>query len=235
MPRSRFITVFLILVFGVCVMLILWRTGRDHELQPQVKKQKTFVYPLKIKGLSYSTHDKGRLIARIEADELKVKKRKFWVFNVRPFNEAVLTNARLEFYLYDDMPSNDDMSSKVDLLSTARSILTLDEQGRTGTQGLGLITRGLIDGLEIRIYKADEPFLLLKADKARIDFKRKKINMKGVSVEDFFTGKLIKTRTAVWDNEAKILRIPGTYTAEKPEGTTVGKTMEMDFGFSGIK
>ena len=229
MSRSRFVTVSLIFVLCLSLVFVLWNLSQRKETRVSSIGHKPSSHPpLKIKGLSYSKYNNDRLIARLDADELTVSQRRFWVFNILPFNEAILTNARLELHLYEN--KNKGTHSDVDLLSSAKSLLSVDEKGKS-TSGAGLVTRVIIDSLVVEMYKADRLSMLIKAKKAYINFKRKKIDMKGVSLEDVFAGKLIKSESAIWDNESKVLKIPGEYTTETPEGITAGRRIEVDVGF----
>lgn len=207
--------------------LILWGLSQRKETTAPSIEQKSSPYPVKIEGLSYSTYDydKDRLIARIKADEFKVNPRRFWIFNVRPFNEATLINAILEIYLYEDMPS------EVNLFSFAQEFLSLNKEGKSALKGMGLITRGVIKGLTLMVYKADKLFLVVKAKEAYIDLKRKETRLVTVSIEDVLSKKLITSRSVVWDNKEKVFKIPGEYRAQTPKGQASGKGIKVDLDF----
>ncbi len=193
---------------------------------PASAGQKMHSYPLRIKGLSATTYNDDKLTARIEADELRVNQRRFFVFNIRPFNEATLTNARLEVHLYKHMPL------KANLFSSAKNILGLDKKGKSRMRGLGLITRGVVNGFTLEVYKAGKLSLRVKAEKAYIDFKKKKTELLNAGLEDVQSKKLIKSRSVIWDNEENVFRIPGIYIATTPRGTARGKGIKVDFDFA---
>lgn len=226
MTSSLFAKVSLISVLVLSLVLFLWNLSQRKETPSPSTEQKTSTSPLRIKGLSHSTYFDDKLIASIEADEFKVNQRRFWVFNIRPFNEATLTNARLEFHFYDDMPS------EKDLLSSVADILSLDKQGKVTSKEMGLITRGVIKGLVFGMYKGERLSILIKAQKAYIDFKRKKINMIRVSMENVSSRKLIKSRSIIWNSKNKVFEIPGKYMAQTPKGQASGKGIKVDLDFT---
>ncbi len=225
--KQTIVKVSLILIIALSLGFILWALSHRKESSPPLStEQKTSTSPLRIKGLSHSTYFDDKLIAGIEADEFKVNQRRFWVFNIRPFNEATLTNVRLEFHFYDDMPS------EKDLLSSVGDILSLNKQGKAVSQEMGLITRGVIKGLVFEMYKGERLSILIKAQKAYIDFKRKKINMIGVSMESISSRKLIKSRSIIWNSKNKVFEIPGKYMAQTPKGQASGKGIKVDLDFT---
>ncbi|MBI4679697.1 MAG: hypothetical protein HY753_00410 [Nitrospirae bacterium] len=237
MSRSLLVKLFLALFIGLFLGFTIWFQSYRKEPSPVEStrvdstsiEQKTSASPLNIKGLSYSTYAGNKLIARIEADEFKVRQRKFWVFNIKPFNEATLTNVRLKVYFYKDTPSK---TKDVDMLSFSKDILTLDKEGKATSKEIGLITRGVINGFVLEIYKADKASILIKAQKAYIDFRRKGIKMMDVSMEGASSGKFIQSKTVMWNNKEKVFEIPGEYISRTQHGITNGKRIKVDLDFN---
>jgi len=225
MTHSLFVKVSLIVVIVLSLGLILWGLSQKKETSFPSIVEKTSPYPIKIKGLSYSTYDSNRLIARIKADEFKVNPKRFWVFNIRPFNEATLTNSRLEVHLYENMPSD------VELFSFGKDLLSLNKKGKAASKGMGLITRGVIRGLILQVYKADRLSIVVKAKEAYIDFKRKETHLVRAGIENVLSKKLIKSRSIIWDNKEKVFKIPGEYIALTPKGITKGRGIKVDLDF----
>jgi hypothetical protein len=126
------------------------------------------------------------------------------------------------------MPSK---ASDVNLLSFGEDILSLDKDGKSLSKEIGLITRGVIKGFVLEIYKADTPYILIKAKKAYIDFRRKKIKMIWVSMKDVSSGKLIRSRSVIWNNKEKVFEIAEKYIAVTPKGMTSGKRIKVDLDF----
>ncbi len=226
MALSHFIKVYVIPVIVLGLLLFfLWKPGGEKEPPASFPEEAISSYPLRIKGFSSSTYDDNRLIARIEADEFLVKQRRFFVFNIRPFKEAAFTNARLELHLYKKMPPG------ADIFSSAGDILSLDKKGRSNLKGIGLITRGVVNGFTLEVYREDKPLLVVKAKKAYIDFKKKRTKLSGVRIEDVLSGKIIKSGSVIWKHKENVFDIPGEYIALTPKGTARGKGIKVNFDF----
>lgn len=230
MARSLFAKGILVSVIALSLGLVIWCLVQQKEpSSPSASWEKAPPYPLWIKGFSVSAYEGDRPVTVIVADEFKVNPRKFFVFNVRPFNEATLTNARLKVYLYEKAPSK--VPSKVDLFPFNEGLLPLKKGSKSARKGMGIITRGVIKGLTLEIYKFDKLSLVIKAKKAYIDFKRKKAKMARVSMESISAKKLIMSRSVIWDNEEKVFKIPGEYIALTSTGRARGKGIKVDLDF----
>ncbi len=226
MSRSLSAKTSLILVIALSLgFIILWGLSQRKETAtPPVEKASP--YPTWIKGFNASTYEGDRLITKIEADEFKVNPRRFFIFNIKPFNEATLTNVRLEIHLYKGM------SSKADLFSFSEGVLPLMNGGKKfAVKGMGLITRGVIKGLILKIYRADRLSMVVKAGRGYIDFKKNETKMRGVSIEDVLSGRLIKSGSVIWDNKEMVFNIPGEYIAMTPKGQARGRGIKVDLDF----
>ncbi len=217
----------LILVIALSLgFIILWGLSQRKETATPPVEKKTSPYPTWIKGFNASTYEGDRLITKIEADEFKINPRRFFIFNIKPFNEATLTNVRLEIHLYKGM------SSKADLFSFSEGVLPLMNGGKKfAVKGMGLITRGVIKGLVLKIYRADRLSMVVKAGKGYIDFKKQETKMKGVSMEDVLSGRLIKSSSVIWDDKEKVFKVPGEYIAMTPKGQARGRGIKVDLDF----
>jgi hypothetical protein len=223
MVRSRPVKLIFFITIALALGLTLYfqsDSKRPSVIPTEEKKQSAS--PFSIKGFSHSAYHDDKLIAKIAADELKVKQRKLFVFNVRPFHEAVLTNAKFEFHLYADMPS------EADLLSSAKEILSVDREGRAVSKEMGLITRGVIKGLVFKMFKEEDPYMLIKAKKAYMDFRNGSIKMQGVVLDEVTTGRTVESGSVVWDNKERVFTVPGRYIMNSPEGMKNGKGMTID-------
>ncbi|MDY6839411.1 MAG: hypothetical protein SWH78_15710 [Thermodesulfobacteriota bacterium] len=164
---------------------------------------------MRITGFSYVTYDKEKPILKIEADEFKVNPRKYFVFNIRPFNEATVTNARLEVYL------NEGASPGFDLLSLGKDIFHMNEKGKSRVTGMGVITRGIIKGLVLEIYKGDNLSLVVTAKEALVDFKKQEANLLRATIEDKLSNRRTTSRAVLWKAKDKIFAIPQEHTSLK--------------------
>jgi len=226
MVRSLFPKGILVSIIVLFLGLVIWYLVQENgPSSPSALGEKIPPYPVWIKGLTLRSYDGNRPEVTIEADEFKVNPRKFFLFNVRPFNEVTLTNARLKIYLYDKAPS------KVDLFPFNEGFLPLKKGRKSAEKRMGIITRGVITGLTLEIYRSDKLSLVIKAQKAYIDLKRKKAEMASVSMESMPAKKLIMSRAVIWDNKEKVFKIPGEYIALTPTGRARGKGIKVDLDF----
>ena len=184
-------------------------------------------YPIAVKGLSASRVDGNRLLSHLKADEFKVRPRKYFIFNVRPFNEVTFSNVTLETHVYPDMG---EMAGGMSLISPNEKIMSA--QGAKDTfEGIGIVTRGVIKDLVWKIYKADSLCLIVKAKKAHIDFKKKKTYLKNVTLEQMSPKRIIASKKVIWNGRDEVFEIPGDYLALTPEGKVSGKGIKLDVEF----
>lgn len=189
--------------------------------------------PVRLTGISSRLFEHDRLFARIEADEFRISPRQFWIFNVKSVNEAWLSKARVTVFLTGQEKEG-------------RSVLPFFEPGgllslpdnrtgsnRTGsrTSGLGLVTRGVIDGLEVTVYQLESPTFRLTAGRGEADLKRRTLTLTDVTVEDPPSGRTLRAHSAVWKDREQVLQIPGEYTAESRKGRAAGRGIEVDVSF----
>ncbi len=222
MARSWFVKIPLILFLLLSLMLSFQYVSQRRETSSPSTDQERCLYPVRITGLSYSTFDDDKLIIKIKADEFKVNPRKYFAFNIRPFNEATLTNARLNVHLYEER------SSEVDPFSFGEVIFSLNKKGAFSMKEMGLITRGVIKGLALEVYKVDKLSLVITAREVIIDFKSKEARLIMASIEDILSKKLITSRSVIWSGKEKIFKIPGAYRAVTSRGKTSGRGIKMD-------
>ncbi len=222
MTGSHWARISAILVLALSLVLLVCFLGQRREPLSGSSEQETFAYPLRITGLSYSTYD-DKCTIKMEADEIKVHPRKHFVFNIRPFDEATLTNARLEVHLKEGG------SLEIAPFSIGRDLLSLNEKGKPNTKGTGLITRGVVKGLAIEIYRGNELSLVVKAQEAIVDFKRKEARLAMANIENRLSQETITSSSVVWSDKEKVFKIPGAYQAVNSAGRVSGKGLRYKF------
>jgi hypothetical protein len=179
--------------------------------------------PFKMEGFSYRSYNGDRLVASIEADEFKIDRRKFWIFNIQPFKEATFKRANLKLYQGNSVAGSDEEG----LMMFGKDFLKLDgmEQRR------GLVSRGIINGLTLEIFDADQPSILVSARKAYIDPKKKMVRMQGVRMKDISSGSEITSRFINWNHQERKFRIPGEYVARSGGKVKEGKMVKVGLDF----
>lgn len=226
MKRSFFLKVFLVSVMALSLGIIVWVSIHNKTpSQSSSSEQKHYSTPMRITGLDASTFYGDKLLTRVRADEFKVGPRKSFIFNIRPFNEVVLTNARLEVHLYPDMPKG------VSLFSLGENILSVKD-AKTTLKGMGVLTRGVIKALVLEVFKADRLRLVVEAKKVYIDFRRKETKLIDASIKEVLSRKLIMSKSIIWSEKEKIFKIPGAYFTLTPKGRATGKGIKVDLNFA---
>ncbi|MBW2636790.1 MAG: hypothetical protein JRC86_04585, partial [Deltaproteobacteria bacterium] len=178
MNFKKIIVFFLIigaLTFGG---VILWLSLHEEPAyDSNHTEKKPTPYPLQIKGFVYSSCNDRGPVYRIKADELKINPRKYFIFNIRSFNEVTLKNAEAEIYLYPDM------EEKIGLFPLEGQFLKTT-RSRGAPKEFGILTRGIIENLVLKIYNDKKEHLIVRAKKARIDFKKDITKLSDATIED---------------------------------------------------
>jgi len=228
MIRSFFFKSLLLAFLAGFVGFIVFVSGQKTASPDLPYKDELFrPYPIAVKGLSASTVDGNRLLTHLQADEFKVSPRKYFIFNVKPFNEVTFSNVTLETHVYSDMG---EMAGGMSLISPNEKIMSA--QGAKDTfEGIGIVTRGVIKDLVWKIYKADSLCLIVKAKKAHIDFKKKKTYLKNVTLKQMSPKRIIASKKVIWNGRDEVFEIPGDYLALTPEGKVSGKGIKLDVEF----
>lgn len=136
------------------------------------------------------------------------------IFNIRPLNEAIMEDVQVDFFRYPDDGKEKGPEQTPGLTESLR---TLD------TGKLGLITRGVIRSLEIRIHNREDLAYWLKADKVRVNLRKRELRMSGVRICDQKENQKVLTRKAIWKESEERIHIPGEFVIYTPKGQTKGK------------
>lgn len=150
----------------------------------------------------------------MSAGDIRIEPRKFMIFNIRPFNEAVLEDVRVEFFRYPDEEKNAGPTADAGLNGALKSL---------NAGNIGLVTRGVVEELEVRFHDREELVHWLRADKVRIDLRKRELRMAGVRICDQKENREILARKAVWRESEGLIHIPGTFLIETPRGRQKGK------------
>ena len=235
----KIIKISLISIVFLSVGLILF-VSVQKKTQSDTSNSLTRKYhpgPLRITGLKQHSYSDGKLTTLVEADEFRIRPRKQHflfnmspiinirpIFNIRPFNEAILKNAKLEIHLYPESCESE-ISEKAGLFFIEKNMLTSD------LKGMGVVTRVLIKGLAINIYKNEILSLKVMADKAYFHLRKKKLNLIDATITHILSQKHIMSRFIIWDEKEKVFKIPGQYIAVTPKGKTAGMGIKLDMNF----
>ncbi len=202
-------------------------TGKRAESKKDRTKHAAADRPFKMEGFSYRSFNGDRLVASIEADEFRIDRRKFWIFNVQPFKEATFKRASLKLYLSTRTTGPDEEG----LMMLGQDFLKLDGMESSMVQRKGLVSRGIINGLTLEIFDSDQHSILVSAEKAYIDLKKKMVRMQGVRMKDMSSGMQITSRAVNWNHQERTFEIPGKYVARSESGVKGGRMVEVDLDF----
>jgi hypothetical protein len=230
MTRSLLSKLILILIAGLVLALaarIYIQSQSDGQAGPAVKEESVSTSPMTIRGFGFSTYLDDRLSTRVSADLFRIRPRKFSIFKVRSLNEAALSKARFE--IHSDAAESGKPTGGI--LKSLGSQFTSRAQGLAGMKGVGNITRVVMDGMELAFFRRKSPHLQVRAQKGEMDFKKKEIRMEQALLEHFPSKKKIAASMIIWDDEARLFKIPGKYQAQTPQGRASGRGITVDLDF----
>jgi len=213
----------ILLILFFPIIILTWGFNRGADSHTPIKQNRIFRSPITIEGFSNTIYDGENLISKIEADQFFIAPRKFFVFNVKSVNEAIIKNIRISLYL------NSENKKKPDLVSLLKFIPS--ETGHIKLKNMGYITRGVIKGLDIKIYQDQTPSYHLSGEKAILDLKEKKMKINTARFENFTTGEIFTSERMIWHNQKSQLHIPGKYVLQTPSTQKFGKNTRIAFHF----
>ncbi len=213
------------------LMGYLFITSLDSSDQSVVSTQNegTYLNPISIQGLKFQSSVGDSTITRAVAKELEVNPRKFFVFNIRPFNEITLKEVTIEFYKNEHGPS------EIDLKELMHKLIAGDDDnspfsGRHpfGAAKTGLITRGIINQFILKIYDQNNLSLMIKSAKVFLNFKKGEVVFQDAMVEDFGSKIIINSRKIVFRSGEDVLRVPGQYVLMSQTGSKKGNGLKIN-------
>jgi hypothetical protein len=219
MKKSSAVKIISILALGLLVVWAFLPEKKRSNTLPQ-----SYNPPLLINGLSYKAYNNGILVSKMEAEEFKIRPRKFFIFNIKSVNEAILTNVKLNMYL-----KNKELAD-IDLLNPIFDATT--DKGTGKGTGIGLITRAIIKGIDVNIFISDVLTHKLKATSADFMLKKKRIVFYNASLEHPPSSRLISADKIIWDAQEKAFMV---YNLDKTSSTkekAKGKGLKIDLDFN---
>lgn len=200
-----------------------------HQPAKPVPDKKEHRYPIRIQGLRLQGFKGSRETVKAVAKELKVKPRKFFIFNIKPFNELTTDHVTMEFYKSEAGQSGIDIGQTIDNFSPAGTKKPSSSKGFDSKAfNAGIITRGVINTLILKIYDAYGLSKIIKAPKAYLNFKKDEVIFRNATVEDIATKQIIKSGKMVLKNGENIIRVPGNYVLLSSAGSRGGKNLKID-------
>jgi hypothetical protein len=202
--------VLVIAVGAVIIWLSVW--GDATSDRPAFSDDVDISNPTWIQGYIARRFDGDKILATLNVDQIKISHRNFYIFNIKS-----------ETHCYPEMSEK---GKKTVSLSPNKSILSFSNN-LIPIKKTGFITRGVIKDLTWKIFNADNPCLTVKARKAYLDLEKNDLELRNVIIENALSKKLIVSRSASWREKEKVFKIPGTYLAITPEGTSRGNRIKL--------
>ena len=197
---------------------------RQNAKLPKPQRTKS---PLILKMFRFSTVGDYGLDNVIEADYLEVRPRRFMGFNAKSINEAVLENARLAFYTYENMEPYIDLFEFESAIPFAGS----SDEARRGRE-LGRVTRLIADKITIEIFQDEQKIIVLVAAAGLIEKMGEDAKFINATLRDVRSNRIVKARQIIWDEKQSVFLIPGVYSDTTPSGSATGKSVKIDIDFS---
>jgi len=221
-------TCLIIMVISIA-FLFLVRLDMPNESGTPVSHKEESIYPIAIQGLRLQSFKGSRETVKAVAKELKVNPRKFFVFNIKPFNELTINNVTMEFYKSEEGQSGIDIGKTFDNFSTQSNEKSFSSKGfESGALNAGLITRGVINTLILIIHDKYGLSKVVKAPKAYLNFKKDEVIFLDATVKDIATKQIIKSRKMVFKNGGNEIRVPGSYVLLSSAGSQRGKGLKIN-------
>ena len=211
----------LVVAVGAIIWLSVW--GDATSDRPAFSDDVDISNPPWIQGYIARRFDGDKILATLNVDQIKVSPTNYYIFNIKSMNELTLTNVKLETHCYPEMSEKGkktvSLSPKKNILSFSNNLIPIKKTG--------FITRGVIKELTWKIFNADNPCLTVKARKAYLDLEKNDLELRNVIIENSLSKKLIVSRSASWREKEKVFKIPGTYLAITPKGTSRGNRIKL--------
>ena len=229
MYRYRLLKVILLfIIFASLGFLLISLETSDQSIVSTLNK-KNNLDAISIQGMKFQSSTDGRIITRGAAKELKVNPRKFFIFNIKQFNELTLDGVTIEFYKSEGESSGIDLGDFMDKFSSGSSgKSSSSKRPKFGATNTGLITRSVINKLILKIYDKNKLSLMIKAPAAYLNFKKNKIIFHNAIVEDIDSKEIINSRKIVFKSGENVLRVPGQYVLLSPTGSKKGNGLKIN-------
>ena len=183
------------------------------------KPHQTSTSPIIIEGFSHAIYHEGNLVSKIEADQFRISPRKFFIFRVKSVNEALIKKLRISLYLDPLKKRGPELLPFLEILPTKKDGIKL--------KGMGYVTRGVIQGLDIKIYQNKILSYHLSDGKAILDLKKKTLKINTARLKNFMTDEVFTSKTMLWHNEKNRLDIPGKYTLHSKSTQKTGQQINI--------
>jgi len=207
----------------------------DKSIESSPNKEE-YLNPISVQGLTVMRFKGNQILTKVTAKELKINPRKFNIFNIRSFNELTLNKVTIEFYKSGDEPSGIDLGDLIYRFSSrSNGMSSFSKENKpgaikTGFRAIktGLITRGVLNKLVLKIYNKNNLSVIVKSPTAYVNFKKNKVIFHNATAEYIASREIIKSRKIVLKCEKNVLKVPGQYILLSPTGFRKGRDLKIN-------
>ena len=211
-------------VFGLGYLAV----SKQHGPSGSQRAPTTLPFYQGITDFSYQIYGPNGLVTRLQADTLAIVPRRFLVFNIRSINEVHVANVHLETYLYEEeAPDTEPVTAVTGLLEP----IGIGVGKRRSRDEFGLITRSLVSGIVMKVFRKDSLAVVIRAEHAVIKSEGGKPRFLKASLEDAESTRRILADKIIWDEKDRVFMIPGHYVAHTPRGRASGRGIRIDLDF----
>jgi hypothetical protein len=236
MNLSRLKVIFLFLILILLEFHFLTNLEISDKSIESIPNKEEYLNPISVQGLTVMRFKGNQILTKVTAKELKINPRKFNIFNIRSFNELTLNKVTIEFYKSGDEPSGIDLGNLIYRFSSrsnGKSSSSKENKSgaiKTGFREIktGLITRGVLNKLVLKIYNKNNLSVIVKSPTAYVNFKRNKVIFHNATAEDIASKEIIKSRKIVLKCEENVLKVPGHYILLSPKGFRKGRDLKIN-------
>ncbi|MDQ5988147.1 MAG: hypothetical protein CSYNP_03903 [Syntrophus sp. SKADARSKE-3] len=217
--------------------LLLW--GMEQQQNPgsrvsaRVEKELDPTSPVVIRGISYRESKNDGTLYALKASVFKIKPRDFGIFSIQPIKETLLADAIIDIYL--PFSHDKDGSGKLDIFPSMPNSYQTEAESHRAIEGIGLITRGVINNLSIHIYHGDQMTMAVTARKAVIHFFNQETVLEDANIEHKVSRRFVTAQTMLWDGQERVFKIPGQYKAATPKRKASGYGIKVNLVFKVTK
>lgn len=194
-------------------------SAESSAAEPSLTKQP----PLNISDFSFYDYQNDQLISRINVKHLYVRPRRFGILRIATVNELLLKQARFEFYeTREASPQAAESPLGHGLASSLSALVDL--------HGMGRITQGKIEGMQLFIQRQSRPNIQVISAQAVLDFKKKRTIMTDAILQIPERGYTLQSKQIIWDDKEQVFIVPGAYQITEAGNRKFGKSLALDFG-----
>lgn len=177
-----------------------------------------------IEGVSHTAYEGSRKIFTFEAEEMIHRKRKVGPLTINPVKEMEVTGVKLAVY-------RDSSASASQAEKEESSIPLKDFIEKVGSStNLGLVSRVLINDLEITLYRGGTLEYTLAAGRATAGSGDREIDFEDGFRLTSSAGQELNARRARWSNDRNRLLVSGDYSLRDGAEVTKGSAAEFILG-----